>query len=73
MRAENVATEKLCDYIETVKGFCYVDDRFNVSGSSEAAITVRARIEWVIYRECGEVLYSKRFSLRPNKKFIRAV
>ena len=34
----------------------------NASGSCEAAVTARARIGWVKFRECGELLNLKRFS-----------
>ena len=69
MRAGTVSTkEKLCDGVETVKGFCYLGDRLNASGGCEAAVTARARIGWLKFRECGEVLYGKRFSLRLKGK-----
>ena len=41
-----VTEKKLRDSAETVKGFCYLGDRLNASGGSEAAVTAR-RIEWV--------------------------
>ena len=47
-----------------VRGFCYLGDRVNISGGCKAAVTARARIGWVKFRECGELLNSKRFSLR---------
>ena len=55
--------ENLWDNVETVKGFCYLDDRFNASGGSEAAVTARTKTGWVKFRECCEVLCGKRFSL----------
>ena len=37
--------KKLCDGVETVKGFCYLGDRLSASGSSEIpAVMARARI-----------------------------
>ena len=36
----------------------------NAGGGYEAAVTARARIGWVKFRECGELLNSKRFSLK---------
>ena len=45
--------EKLCDKVETVNGFCYLVDRLNASGGCEAAVTVRVRIGWVRFKECG--------------------
>ena len=50
--------EELCEEVETVRGFCYLGDRVNASGGCEAAVTARARIGWVKFRECGELLNS---------------
>ena len=36
--------EVLCDEVETVKRFCYLGDRLNVSGGCETAVTSRVRI-----------------------------
>ena len=36
----------------------------NAGGGCEAAVTARARIGWVKFRECGELLNSKMFSLK---------
>ena len=58
------AVEELCEEVETVRGFCYLGDRVNAGGGCEAAVTARARIGWVKFRECGELLNSKRFSLK---------
>ncbi|XP_044179666.1 uncharacterized protein LOC122961149 [Acropora millepora] len=54
------SVEELCEEMETVRGFCYLGDRVNAGGGCEAAVTARARIGWVKFRECGEVLNSKR-------------
>ena len=48
--------EELCEEAEMVRGFCYLGDRVNASGVCEAAVTARARIGWVKFRECGELL-----------------
>ena len=56
--------EELCDEVETVNGFCYLGDRVNSSGGCEAAVSARARFGWVKFRECGELLNGKRFSLK---------
>ena len=53
--------EKLCDEVETVREFTYLGDRVR---GCEAAVTVRTRCEWVMFRECGELLYGRRFPLR---------
>ena len=52
--------EKLCDEVETVNRFCYLECRLNASGGCEAAVTARVRIGWVRFRECGELLLGNR-------------
>ena len=47
-----------------MRGFCYLRDRVNAGGGCKAAVTARARIGWVKFRECGELVNSKRFSLK---------
>ena len=41
-----------------------VKKKVNAGGGCEAAVTARARIGWVKFRECGELLNSKRFPLK---------
>ena len=41
-------------------------DRVNASGGCEKALTARTRIGWVKFKECGELLNSKRFSLKTK-------
>ena len=48
--------EKLCNEVEIVNGLWYSGDRLNSSGSCEAAVTARVRIDWVRFMECGELL-----------------
>ena len=38
--------EKLCNNVETVNGFCYLEDRLNFSGGFEEAVTAKVRIGW---------------------------
>ena len=64
--------EELCEEVETVRGFCYLGDRVNASGGCGAAVTARARIGWVKFRECGELLNSKRFSLKVKGMVYRS-
>ena len=52
------------DQVDFVKSFCYLGDRLNASGGSEAAVTARTRIGWIKFRECGELLYGRKFSLK---------
>ena len=54
---------KLCDSVEMVNVFCYIGDRLNASGSSEAAVTARTKIGRINFRECSEVLCNKCFLL----------
>ena len=56
------SVEELCAEVETVRGFCYLEDRVKTSGGCEAAVT--ARIGWVNFREWGQLLNSKRSSLK---------
>ena len=45
-----------CDQNDFVKSFCYLGDRLNASGGSEAVVMARTRIGWIKFRECGELL-----------------
>ena len=51
------------DQVDFVKSFCYLRDRLNACGGSEAAKTPRTKIRWVIFRESGKLLYGKKFLL----------
>ena len=53
--------EKLCNEVETVREFTYLDDRVRAGGVYEAALTARTRCGWVRLRICGELLYGKMF------------
>ena len=50
--------------METVREFTYHGDRVSASGRYEAAVTVRTRCGWFRLRECGELLYVRRFLLK---------
>ena len=43
-----------------MRGFCYLGDRVNAAGGCEAAVTARARIGWVKFREGGRVAELKK-------------
>ena len=45
----------------------------NASGGCEVAVTARARIGWVKFRECGELLNSIRFLQKVKEWFIGVV
>ena len=55
-----------------MRGFCYLGDRVNANGGCEAAVTARARIGWVKFKECGELLNSKRFLLKMKGMIYRS-
>ena len=63
MKACTASKKELCDDVETAKDFCYLGDRLNASGSSEAAVTSTTRIGWIKFTECSEVRNGKLFSL----------
>jgi len=52
--------EELCEEVEMMRGFCCLGDRVNAGGDCETAVTARARIGWVKFRECRELLNSKK-------------
>ena len=63
--------EKLCNEVETVNGFCYLEDRLNASGGCEVAVTARIKIGWVRFMECGELLLGNRFSPKMKDNVYR--
>ena len=54
---------KLYDEMETVWEFTYLGVRESAGGGCVAAVTARTRCGWVRLRECGELLYGRRFPL----------
>ena len=64
--------EVLRDEVETVKGFCCLGDRLNASGGCETTVTSKVRIGWIKFRECGELLSGRRFSLRMKGMVYRS-
>ena len=44
----------------------------NASGGCESAVTARARIGWVKFKECGELLNSKKFSYKMKGMVYRS-
>ena len=65
--------EEVSEEMERVRGFCCLRDRVNASGGCKAAVTARARIGWVNFRECRELLNSKRFSFKKGIVYRRCV
>ena len=66
-------TEELCDEVQTVGGFCHLGDRLNAKGGCETAVTTGVRLGCgdVKFRECGELLHGKRFSLKMKGRVYR--
>ena len=52
------------DQVDFVKRFCYLGDRLNTNGGSEAAVTAKTRIELIKFRECGELFNGRKFLLK---------
>ena len=67
--------ETLCDEVDTVRKFTYLGDRESAGGGNEAAVIARAKCWWVWFRECGGLLYGRRFPLRlkgvVNEGYVR--
>ena len=61
----------MCDEVEPVNGFCYLGDMLNASGGCKAAVTARTKLEQK-FRECGEILFGRRFSLGLKKKVYKS-
>ena len=49
------------DQIDFGKSFCYLGDRLNTSGESEAVVTARTSIVWIKFRECGSYFMGESF------------
>ena len=60
----------LCDEVETVKRLCFLGDRRNASGGCETAVTSRVKIGWMKFREYGELLPGRKFSVGMKGRFI---
>ena len=58
--------------LKQLMDFCYLGDRVSANGGCEVAVTARARIGWAKFRECGELLYGKRFSLKMKGRVYRS-
>ena len=67
-----VQQEVMCNEVETVKRFCYLGDRLNASGGCKATVTARTRLGWKKFRECGKILFRKRFSLQMKRKIYKS-
>ena len=61
-----IQEENLCDEVETVGDITYLGDRVSAGGGCVAAVTAKARCGLVKLRECGELLYGRRFPLKSE-------
>ena len=50
--------EELCEEVEMMRSFCYLGNRVNANGGCKTAVTAKARIGWVKFKECRELLNS---------------
>ena len=53
--------------METVRDFTYLGEMVSAGGGCETAVTARKGCGWIRLRECGELLYSRRFPLRLKR------
>ena len=67
-----VQQEVMCDEVQTVMGLCYLNDRLNASRGCEAAVIAKTRVGWKKFRECGEILFGKKFSLWIKEKIYKS-
>ena len=60
------------DQVDFVKSFCHLGDGLNAGGGSEAAVTARTRIGLIKFRECGKLLYGRKFSLKMKGRIYQS-
>ena len=56
------------DQVDFVKSFCYLGDRLNASGGSEAVVTSRTKIEWIKFRESWELTLWEKVFVKNERK-----
>ena len=54
--------------MESVNSFCYVGIKLKARDESEAAVAARARIGWMQFKKCGELLRESRLWLKIKRK-----
>ena len=54
-----------------MNGFHYLGDRLNAYGVCEEAVTAKARIGWIRFRESGELFLVNRVPQRTKGKVYR--
>ena len=63
--------EILCDGVQTVSKFSYLDDRINTTDWCKTAVTARTRMGWMKFRKCSEILKGRRLSLKMKGRFTK--
>ena len=58
--------EMLCEEVETVREFTYLVGRVSAGGRCAAAVTAKTRCGRVMFRDSGELLFGKTFTLMLN-------
>ena len=53
--------------METVREFTHLGDRVSAGVVCEGAVTAKTRCGWVKFRECGKLLYDRRFLLNLKR------
>ena len=53
--------------METLRELTYLGDRVSAGGGCEATETARTRCGWVKLKECGKLLYGRRFPLKLKR------
>ena len=48
--------------MKTVRELTFLHDRVSAGGGCEAVVTARTRCGWAKLRECGVLLYGRRFT-----------
>ena len=56
--------ETLCDEVETERKSTYLCGKVSFGGGCKAVVTARTRCGWIKLRECGKLLYGRRYSLK---------
>ena len=66
------AGKKLHGEVESVQRFAYLGDRVSTRRVCKSAVMTRTRCGWVKFRECGELLYGRRFPLNLKWAFYKS-
>ena len=61
--------ENLCDQVETLRKYMYLDDRESAGEGCEAAVTARTRYWCDKLWECSELQHCRRFPLNHVQRF----